>query len=95
MSLDIRKLAPGITIRDDWDAATSFLLKNGYFCETVYTPSPKSTTPTRGLVFAHPNQLAVLSNRGYLTVFDSTHKVNVHGYNLFTFMCRNEFGIHQ
>lgn len=93
MVLDIRKLAPDTTIQDDWDVATHFLHSNGYFCETIYTSSPKSSLSTRGLVFAYSTRLSVLSNHGYLTVFDSTHKVNVHRYNLFTFMCRNEFGI--
>lgn len=93
MSFDIRKPAHGTTIHDDWDKATAFLLKENYFCETIYTPSTNSTALTRGLVFAHPSRLSVLSKRGYLTLFDSTHKVNVHGYNLFTFLCRNEYGI--
>lgn len=93
MALDTRKLGPGTTIQDDWDAATHFLHSNGYFCETIYTSSAKSSSLTSGLVFTHPTRLSVLSNHEYFTVFDSTHKGNVHGYNLFTFMCRNEYGI--
>lgn len=48
---------------------------------------------TGSLVFAHPDRLSTLVKQCYLIIFDSTHKVNVNGYNLFTFMCRNEFGI--
>lgn len=90
--MDIRKPAFGTTIYEDWDAATSFLLEKGYFCETIVAENAKSTT-TKGLVFAHPQRLKILTQRGYLTIFDSTHKMNLHNYNLFTFMCRDEHGI--
>lgn len=74
---------------EDWQQATKFLIEEGYFCETI-TAQGKGEGQTRGLVFAYPDRLQTLANRGLLTIFDSTHKFNVHDYNLFTFMCRNE-----
>ncbi|KAK9491139.1 hypothetical protein V1508DRAFT_422710 [Lipomyces doorenjongii] len=38
------------------------------------------------------DRVVTLRRRGHLTIFDSTHNTNVYGYNLFTFMVRNEFG---
>ena len=67
-------------------------MEKGYFCETI-TAQGKAEEVTRGLVFAFPDRLQTLTNRGLLTIFDSTHKFNVHSYNLFTFMCRNEAAI--
>jgi hypothetical protein len=49
--------------------------------------------PRWGLCFAHPTRLQVLKKRGYLTQFDSTHKTNPWGNNMFTFLVRNEQGI--
>jgi hypothetical protein len=46
-----------------------------------------------GLVFAEPTRLNILQRRGYLTQFDSTHKLNKWGHNMFSFLVRNEEGI--
>jgi len=35
----------------------------------------------------------VLANRGYLTLFDLSHKLNFFNYNLFLFLCRNQYGV--
>jgi hypothetical protein len=43
-----------------------------------------------GLVFACSHRLATLANRGYLTLFDSTHKTNILDWYLFTYMVRIE-----
>lgn len=53
----------------------------------------KAGKKTSGLVFAHPNRLEVLAQRGHLTLFDSSHKLNLYDFNVFTFMCRNQQGI--
>lgn len=90
--LDVRKFMPSHTLSEDWERATAFLLEKGYFCETIQTTGQTSET-THALVFAHPNRLNILASRGFLTLFDSTHKFNIHNYNLFTFMCRNEAAI--
>ncbi|KAG0642455.1 hypothetical protein HOY80DRAFT_1105605 [Tuber brumale] len=91
-SLDARKLATRLTLLEDWQQASNFLLEKGYFCKTI-TAQGKAKDQIRGLVFAYPNRLQTLTNRGFLTIFDSTPKFNVHGYNLFTFMCRDEAAI--
>ena len=77
---------------EDWQQATKFLIEKGYFCGTI-TAQGKGEGQTRGLVFAYPDRLQTLANRGLLTIFNSTHKFNVHDYNLFTFMCRKEAAI--
>lgn len=61
-------------------------------CITVQATGQSSET-TNALVFAHLNRLKTLASPGFLTLFDSTHKFNIHSYNLFTCMCRNEAGI--
>ena len=43
-----------------------------------------------GLVFAHPQRIEILKRRDYLTQFDSTHKTNTWGHNMFSFLVRNE-----
>lgn len=45
-----------------------------------------------GLVFAKEDRLKALEPHGVLTLFDSTHDVNIHGFNLFTFMVRDKYG---
>lgn len=82
---------------EDWDKATSFLQENGYLWEAIDTTNTTSSNPksknTIGLVFAHPTRVNTLSRRGFLTLFDSSHKLNTYNYNVFTFMCRDEYGI--
>jgi hypothetical protein len=46
----------------------------------------------RGIVFAHPSRLKLLSRHGYLSLIDSTHKTNQLEWKLFTIMVRDEFG---
>jgi hypothetical protein len=88
----MRKFAAGTSLSEDWEQATVFLLQKEYFCNTITAPGRNDTT-IHGLVFAHPERLTVLTKRGFLTIFDSTNKFNVHWYNLFTFMCRNQSAI--
>lgn len=46
-----------------------------------------------GLVFADPKRLQILQRRGYLTQFDSTHKMNKWKHNMFSFLVRDENGM--
>ena len=49
-------------------------------------------TESRGIVFAHPNQIKTLRLRGHLTLIDATHKTNWLGWLLYTIMVRNKHG---
>jgi MULE transposase domain len=41
-------------------------------------------------VWASDHRLKTLAKRGYITLFDSTHKTNLLQFKLFTWMCRTE-----
>ncbi|KAG0129827.1 hypothetical protein HOY82DRAFT_505303, partial [Tuber indicum] len=88
---DIRRLAHGMSFQEDWDAATSFLGGIGYLWEKISATDYQGNS-TAGLVFAYPTRLKILGERGYLTLFDSTHKLNLYSYNLFSFTCRDTYG---
>jgi MULE transposase domain len=47
-----------------------------------------------GIVWASTHCLAVLAERGYLTLFDSTHKTNQKEWKLFTWMVRTQANIY-
>ncbi|KAG0634360.1 hypothetical protein HOY80DRAFT_1005215 [Tuber brumale] len=94
---DVRKLEHGSSLESDWEKATTFLSDNSYLWETITatitTQSAKKDLNQRGLVFAHPERLEILANCGYLTLFDSSHKLNFFNYNLFSFLYRDEYGV--
>ena len=94
---DVRRLEHGSSLETDWQKATTFLTSNGYLWETITatitTQTAKKGQDQKGLVFAHPERLEVLANRGYLTLFDSSHKLNFFNYNLFSFLCRDQYGV--
>lgn len=46
-----------------------------------------------GLVFAYPSRLSTLSRHAGFTQFDATHKLNHCGYNMFSFLVRNEHNV--
>ncbi|RPA83468.1 hypothetical protein BJ508DRAFT_304679 [Ascobolus immersus RN42] len=92
--------------RSTWDhdlmECIEFLSNNGYICEQINAEvsipvkkrlagGPK-TRNCFGLVFAKETRLQDLARHGYLTLMDSTHDTNVHGFNLFTFMIRDSYG---
>ena len=88
---DIRRLAHGMSFQEDWDSATTFLESMGYLWEKISTTDSQEKSTT-GLVFAYPTRLEILSQSLYLTLFDSTHKLNAYGYNLDSFTCRDQYG---
>ena len=47
-----------------------------------------------GIVWALDRRLKTLAERGYLTLFDSTHKTNQKEWKLFTWMVRTEVNIY-
>src|SRR5438132_1583096 len=47
---------------------------------------------TEGIVFIHPTQLEKLQRHGWLTLIDSTHKTNKHGWRLFTLYICDGYG---
>ena len=47
-----------------------------------------------GIVWAKESRLRILALRGYLTLFDSTHKTNKEEWKLFTWMVRSEVNIY-
>ncbi|GBB94275.1 hypothetical protein RclHR1_23220001 [Rhizophagus clarus] len=60
--------------------SVSYLKEQGYQVET-YRILQRST---KGIVFAHPEQLKKLEKYGWLTLIDSTHKTNRYDWYLFT-----------
>ena len=46
-----------------------------------------------GLVFANPVGLLTLQRRGWLTLFDATHKLNKWNHNMFSFLVRDEYNV--
>jgi hypothetical protein len=47
---------------------------------------------TKGIVFAHPEQIKKLQHHGWLTLIDSTHKTNWYNWRLFTLYIRDTYG---
>jgi hypothetical protein len=56
----------------DISQSVSYLKDQGYQIETYRIPQRS----TKGIVFAHPDQLEKLENHRWLTLIDSTHKIN-------------------
>lgn len=46
-----------------------------------------------GIAWAHPEYIAVLRQRGHLTLMDSTHQTNWLGWFLYTPLVRDECGL--
>lgn len=88
---DICRLAHGMSFQGSWDAATSYLSSMGYIWEKISATDSQEKS-TAGLFFAYLPRLEILAQRGYLTLFDSTHKLNFYSYNLFSFTCRDQYG---
>lgn len=101
--VDQRVLKASISWDEDLTRCMDFLSENGYLMEKIHADIdiprdrriPGSMATTRscfGLVFAKEERLRYLATHGTLTLFDSTHGTNKHGFNLFTFMVRDSFG---
>ena len=72
----------------DISQSTSYLIEKGYQVENYSVPHRS----TKGIVFAHPEQLKKLQRHGWLTLIDSTHKTNRYDWRLFTLYIRDTFG---
>jgi len=72
----------------DISESVSYLTEQGYLVET-YRVSQRST---KGIVFAHPEQLKKLERHRWLTLIDSTHKTNRYDWRLFTLYVRDTYG---
>jgi MULE transposase domain len=61
--------------------------------EVIYSQS-QAGEELPGIVWASNHRLKTLAERGYLTLFDSTHKTNQKEWKLFTWMVRTEVNIY-
>jgi len=82
----------GTDFRADIDEARVLLTSKGWLFEE-FSVLDSEKEPRWGMVFAHPSRLEILRRRGYLTQFDSTHKMNKWKHNTFSFLVRDEHGI--
>ncbi|KAA8893707.1 hypothetical protein FN846DRAFT_499967 [Sphaerosporella brunnea] len=89
---DQRTLLHGISFRQDVDEARSLRNSKGRLSAEFEVLDAKKEQRW-GLVFAEPKRLQVLQQRGYLTQFDSTHKMNKWKHNMFSFLVRDGNGI--
>src|SRR5438045_2469488 len=78
-------------LTSDISQSISYLIEKGYHAESysIFSASHKST---KGIVFAHPEQLKKLQRYGWLTLIDSTHKTNKYDWRLFTLYVRDSYG---
>ena len=78
-------------LTSDISQFVSYLIEKGYHAESysVFSASHKST---KGIVFAHSEQLKKLQRYEWLTLIDSTHKTNKYNWRLFTLYVRDSYG---
>ena len=72
----------------DISESVSYLTEQGYLVENFRV----SQRSTKGIVFAHPEQLKKLERHGWLTLIDSTHKTNRYDWRLFTLYVHDTYG---
>jgi len=74
-------------LKSDILESVSYLTEQGYRVKNfrVFQRS------TKGIVFAHPEQLKKLECYGWLTLIDSMHKTNWYDWRLFTLYVRNTY----
>ena len=82
----------GTDFDDDVKQARALLSEEKWLFEEIQVLDRKKEERW-GLVFAHPARLKILGERGYLTQFDSTHKVNKWKHNMFSFLVRDKHGM--
>lgn len=90
--VDTRPLLRGTDFDDDVKQARALLSQEKWLFEEFQVLDGKKETRW-GLVFAHPERLNILQERGYLTQFDSTHKVNKWRHNMFSFLVRDKYNV--
>ena len=88
----MRPLLRGTDFNDDVKQARHLLSEEKWLFEE-FQVLDKKREERWGLVFAHPARLKILEERGYLTQFDSTHKVNKWRHNMFSFLVRDKHGM--
>ena len=88
----MRPLLRGTDFDDDVKQARTLLSEERWLFEEFQVLDRKKEERW-GLVFAHPTRLKILEERGYLTQFDSTHKVNKWRHNMFSFLVRDKHGV--
>ncbi|PKK60573.1 hypothetical protein RhiirC2_719011 [Rhizophagus irregularis] len=81
-------LIGNLNLKLDISDSISYLMEQGYRVKK-YCVSQRST---RGIVFAHPEQLKKLEHHGWLTLIDSTHKTNQYNWHLFTLYVCDTYG---
>jgi len=73
-------------LEEDLKESVDWLKSNDYQIEAFEEPV------YRGFAFATADNLNVLRKCGHLTIMDSTHKTNKHGWKLYTVLVRDSFG---
>src|SRR3954468_19337231 len=78
-------------LTSDISQSISYLIEKGYHAESysVFFAFHKST---KGIVFAHSEQLKKLQHYEWLTLINSTHKTNKYDWRLFTLYVRDFYG---
>ncbi|CAB4383384.1 unnamed protein product [Rhizophagus irregularis] len=71
----------------DISQCMSYLIEKEYKVERYSTHQS-----SKGIVFAHPEQIKKLEQYGWLTLIDSTHKTNRYDWRLFTLYIRDTYG---
>ncbi len=81
-------LVGNMDLKLDISESVTYLTEQEYLVENfrVFQRS------TKGIVFAHPEQLKKLERHGWLTLIDSTHKTNRYDWRLFTLYVRDTYG---
>ena len=88
----MRPLLCGTDFNDDVKQAQHLLSEEKWLFEEFQVLDRKKEEHW-GLAFALPAWLKILGECGYLTQFDSTHKVNKWRHNMFSFLARDEHGM--
>jgi MULE transposase domain len=87
-----QRLATDISWQTQRDEAEHWLLNNSYLAKQISATRECDGEPSEGLVFALPDRLEVLADRGMLTLMDATHDSNKLKWLLYTVMVRNQYG---
>lgn len=64
----------------------------GYLATNLTATRQRDGETLPGIVWAHPDYIVVLRQRGHLTLLDSTHQTNWLGWFLYTLLVRDECG---
>ena len=87
-----QRLVTNVSWQTQRDEAEHWLLNNGYLAKNISSIRECDGETSEGLVFALPNRLEVLADRGMLSLMDATHDTNKLKWLLYTVMVRNQYG---